>query len=69
MANYELTKAQTDLILQRLREHERNLRADIKYMSEYEQQTGVFVDWQEPTLQEDKDELEEVISIISVLHG
>lgn len=67
MANYELTKAQTDLILQRLREHERNLRSDIKYMSEYEQETGEFVDWQEPTLQEDKDELEEVISIISTL--
>lgn len=67
MASYELTKGQTDLILQRLREHERNLRADIKYMSEYEQETGEFVDWQEPTLQEDKDELEEVITIISAL--
>ena len=67
MASYELTKGQTDLILQRLREHERNLRADIKYMSEYEQETGEFVDWQEPTLQEDKDELEEVITINSAL--
>ena len=67
MASYELTKGQTDLILQRLREHERNLRADIKYMSEYEQETGLFVDWQEPTLQEDKNELEEVITIISAL--
>ena len=67
MANYELTKDQTDLILNRLREHERNLRSDIKYMSEYEQETGEFVDWQEPTLQEDKDELEQVLNTIQAL--
>lgn len=67
MANYELTKGQTDLILKRLREHERNLRSDIKYMSEYEQETGEFVEWQSPSLQEDKDELEQVINTIQAL--
>lgn len=67
MANYDLTKAQTDLILQKLRGHERDLRSDIKYMSEYEQETGELVEWQSPTLQEDKDELQQVITIISIL--
>lgn len=69
MANYSLSSSQVSLILQRLREHERNLRADIKYMSEYEEQTGEYVEWQSPTIQEDKDELEEVVNAIQALTG
>jgi len=69
MLNYSLSSNQVSLILQRLREHERNLRADIKYMSEYEQETGEYVEWESPSLQEDKDELEEVLNAIQALTG